>query len=132
MRFTRSPLGASSSARPRAAVFAVGRRIYVACPNGSSSCVTLTDDLGTVPVGSLVDGSEVTIVAWRPGVAGKTRYRVRATDTGIEGWVAVGELRSTKIAIAPAPAAAPQSSNPAPPRVSAFGDSVRRFGQRRE
>ena len=67
MRFARSPLGVSSSARARAAVFAVGRRVYVACPNGSSSRVTLTDDSGRVPVASLVDGSEVTILAWRPG-----------------------------------------------------------------
>jgi hypothetical protein len=95
MKFTRSPLRASSSARPR--VFAVGGRAYIACPTGSSSGVTLTDESGNVPVANLVDGSEVTILAWRPGRASETRYRVRATATGTDGWLPVGNLRATAV-----------------------------------
>jgi hypothetical protein len=61
-------------------------------------------------------------------VAGNALYRVRAT----EGWLTISELRGTKIAI---PLAAsgptPQAPSPAPFRVS-FGESGRRFGQRRE
>src|SRR5262249_30979122 len=99
MRFTRFPRGASSSARPRAAVFAVGGRAYVACPSGSSSFVTLTDDHGKVPLASIVDGSEGTILAWPPGAAGAARYRVRVTATGTDGWLPVGNLRGTVVPV---------------------------------
>ena len=131
MRFTRRPRGASSSARPGAAVFAVGGRAYVVCPSGSSSRVTLTDDPGKVPLASLVDGSEVTILAWRPGAAGAARYRVRVTATGTDGWLPVGNLRATAVPVAPAPDVPPRSeASPRPHREPVgFGP---RFGQRRD
>jgi len=132
MGFPRAPLRAPSPPRARTPVFAVGQRIYVTSPGDGLVRATLTDEHGKTALASLDDGAEVTVLAWRPGVAGYTRYRVRATDTEVEGWLTVGELRSKRIAIAPALGAAPQASSPAPPRVTAFGDSVRRFGQRRQ
>ncbi len=132
LKFPRAPHRAPAPPRARTPVFAVGQRIYVTCPGDGLVRATLTDEGGKTALASLGDGAEVTVLAWRPSVAGTTRYRVRATATEGEGWLAVGELRSTKIAIAPALGAAPQPSSPAPPRVIASGNSVPRFGQRRQ
>jgi hypothetical protein len=131
MKFTRSPLRASSSTRPRTVVFAVGGRAYVACPTGSSSGVTLTDEPGNVPLASLVDGSEVTILAWRPGRASETRYRVRVTATGTDGWLPVGNLRATAAPVASAPDVPPPSEANPRPRREPVG-SRRGFGQPRD
>ncbi len=92
MPFARAPLRAPASPRARVAVFAVGRRAYVA--GAESARVTLTDR-AEKPLGSLGDGTEVTILAWLPGWAGATRYCVRATGSGLEGWLPVGALRGT-------------------------------------
>jgi hypothetical protein len=94
MAFSRGPLRASAPPRPRVAVFAVGRRVHVACAAGRSEGATLTaaDDQ---PLAILRDGAEVAIVGWRPGWSGGTRYGVRVTASGLEGWLGVGNLRGT-------------------------------------
>ena len=79
---------------------------------------------------SLGDGTEVAILAWRPGWAGGTRYRVRATDSGLEGWLPVGNLRSTVAAVPSVPTTLPPPAvGAAPLRVGEFAESGRRFGQ---
>ena len=127
MGFPRGPLRAPAPARIRASVFAVGRRVYVACAGDRSARVMLTDSAGKRPLASLGDGTEVAILAWRPGWAGTTQYRVRATDSGLEGWLPVGNLRSTEAASSSAPTPPPPAVRPATLRV---GESRRRFGQR--
>jgi hypothetical protein len=72
-------------------VFAVGRRVYV-------GRVTLTDETGKTERDSLKDGTEVAILGWRPGSGDSTQYHVRATESGVEGWVRVGGLRATALA----------------------------------
>jgi hypothetical protein len=130
MGFPRGPLRAPAPVRIRVAVFPVGRRVYVACADERPARVALTDEAGTRPLMSLGDGTEVAILAWRPGWAGATRYRVRATDSGLEGWLPVGNLRSTMAAIpAVSTALPPPAVGTAPLRVGEFAESGRRFGQ---
>ena len=123
MAFHRAPLRTPAPPRVRVAVFAVGRRVYVGGAGNRSARVMLMD-VADKPLASLGDGAEVTILAWLPGSAGTTRYCVRVTDSGVEGWLPVGDLRGTKVAI----------SSPAPPPAirPALGAeaSGRRFGQR--
>jgi hypothetical protein len=130
MGFPQRPLRAPAPVRIRVSVFAVGRRVYVACAGDRSARVTLTDEADRRPLASLGDGTEVAILAWRPSWAGNTRYRVRATDSGVEGWLPVGNLRSTEAAISSAPTAPPPPVRPAPLRAWEFAGSGRRFGQR--
>jgi len=105
----------------------------VACAGDRSARATLTDDAGKKPLATLGDGAQVAILGWRPGWAGSARYRVRATDSGLEGWLPVGNLRLTEVAIAPAPTAPPLPVvQPVPLRVGAVEGSGRRFGQRFE
>jgi len=127
MAFPRAPLRAPAPARVRVAVFAVGRRVYVAGGDRAAR-VTLTDDTER-PLASLGDGAEVTILAWLPGWAGTTRYCVRVTDSGLEGWLPVGDLRGTREAISSPPAVSPPPV--ARPALGAgpSGRSGRRFGQ---
>ena len=128
MGFPRGPRRAPAPARPRGPVFAVGRRICVApCPDDRSARVTLTDEGGKKPIGSLSDGAEVSILGWRPGWSGAARYHVRATASGEEGWLAVANLLTAN-GTTPSPSAAP-APLPAAPSVPAAG-SGRRFGQR--
>jgi hypothetical protein len=117
---------APAPARSRGAVFAVGRRVYVACAGDGSDRVILTDEAGKKPLASLGDGTEVAIVAWRPGWAGGTQYRVRATDSGLEGRLAVSSLRSTAAAASAVPLAPAPVIRPAAPRI---GESGRRLDQ---
>jgi hypothetical protein len=121
----RAPMRAPARPRVRVDVFAIGRRVYIAGAGAPSPRVTLTDDRER-PLASLSEGAEVTVVAWRPGWAGTTRYCVRATDSGLEGWLPAGDLRSTKAAI-PSPSAAPF---PPAARPAGSETSARRFGQR--
>ena len=126
-----SPARTRAPARPhvRVAVFAVGRRVYIAGVGARSARVTLTDDAER-PLASLSEGAEVTIVAWRPGWAGTTRYCVRVTDSGLEGWLAVGDLRGTKVAIPSPPAPPPPpAARPTVARAAKSEASGRRFGQ---
>ena len=89
--------------------------------------MTLTDTADR-PLATLGDGTEVTILAWLPGSA-DTRYRVRVTDSGLEGWLPVGDLRGK--ATITSPPAEPRPPVPRPAlRAAASGSSRRRFGQR--
>ena len=114
MAFPRGPLRVPAPARIRVSVFAVGRRVYAACAGDRSARVTLTD-ADERPLATLRDGTEVAILAWRPGWGGTARYRVRATDAGLEGWLPVGNLRGTEAATSSAPTAPPPSAVPPPP-----------------
>jgi len=126
MAFPRAPLRKPAPARVSVAIFAVGRRVYVAGAGDRSARVTLTD-AAERPLASLGDGAEVTILGWLPGWAATTRYRVRVTDSGLEGWLPVGDLRGTENAIASPPGVPP----PVRPGLGAgpSGRSGRRFGQ---
>ena len=74
-------------------VWAVGSRAYVHSP--ANAGIVLTDEFERVASGSLDDGAEVEVRAWRPrGIPG-ARYHVRARD-GAEGWLGVEHLRSTR------------------------------------
>jgi len=115
--------------RERESVFAVGRRVYVACVGERLAHVALTDDGGADARTVLADGTEVEILAWRPRGSRGTRYRVRATRDGREGWLAVDNLRGTPSAASPPVTAPPAATDPAPLRTTESGDSRRRFGQ---
>jgi len=120
---------AGPSVRTRESVFAVGRRVYVACVGERLAHVALTDDGGADARTVLADGTEVEILAWRPRGSRGTRYRVRATRDGREGWLAVDNLRGTPSAVSAPVAPSPAATDPAPLRPTASGDSRRRFGQ---
>ena len=92
--------------RRQPSVFAVGRRVYVACAVGGPAHVVLTDDAGADARTHLTDGTEVEILAWRPRGSDGTRYCVRSTCNGVMGWLPVDNLRNTRAAI-PVPAEAP-------------------------
>jgi hypothetical protein len=121
---------AARPGRTRASIFAVGRRVYVACAGDRRAQVALPDAAGADALNRLADGTEVEILAWRPRGADGTRYRVRSTCNGREGWLAVDNLRSTPCAVA-APIEPPRAATgSAPLRATESGDSGRRFGQR--
>jgi hypothetical protein len=90
--------------------------------------VALTDDAGADARTHLTDGTEVEILAWRPRKFDGTRYRVRATREGFEGWLAGDNLRSTPVAIL-APREPPVATESVP-RAMDPRDAGRRFGQR--
>ena len=104
MAFPGSPYrsAASTAVRPRGTgvVFAIGRHVFVACPTPRTPGVTLTDDSGATPCGKLRDGAEVEIVAWRPRGPLGTRYLVRSSSKGVEGWLGAGELRGARNKVA--------------------------------
>jgi hypothetical protein len=104
--------------------------VYVAGDREGSLPVVLTDDAGKTPVATLRDGVEVSIEAWRPGPGTATRYHVRATESGTEGWLAVGNLRTSSAASAPAlqPSAAQHGTGPR--AAVERGEVSRPFGQR--
>ena len=105
------------AARP---VLSVGRRVLVNCPRDEGR-VALTDAFGNGGAGSLPDGAEVEILAWRPRGPSGARYQVQSTRDGLEGWVSADHLR--------APAAlAPPSPEPTPAPAA---DPPRKFGRRR-
>jgi hypothetical protein len=122
---------APASSRKRTSAFAVGRRVYVACSREHPPQIALKDDAGAVTRsgGSLRDGTEVEILAWRPRGFGETRYRVRSTGTGLEGWLAGDNLRATLVAVAPPQETAP-SAVASDTQRAGFADTHRRFGQR--
>ena len=125
-----SSFRAAPLVRTQASVFAVGRRVYVACAGDRLAHVALTDDAGAPARTGLADGTEVEILAWRPRGFHGTRYRVRATCDGLEGWLAVDNLRSTPSAV-PAPIAPPLAATGSAPLLAPVsGDPGRRFGQR--
>jgi hypothetical protein len=121
---------AAPRSRTHASVFAVGRRVYVACAGGRLAHVVLTDDGGADAPDRLADGTEVEILAWRPRGSGGARYRVRSTSNGLEGWLAVDNLRSTPFAVS-APIEPPRAATgSAQLRATESEESGRRFGQR--
>jgi hypothetical protein len=100
---------ASAPARRRspAVVFAVGRRVFIASTTAPLSSVPLTDDSGVTVCGSLRDGAEVEIVAWRPLGSQGTRYLVRSSSKGIEGWLGAADIRGSKAKAAGVPVTSP-------------------------
>jgi len=74
-------------------IHAVGWRVVVTHPGGGSKRVTLTDREATSALDTVAAGAEVEILAWHPSAKG-TRYRVRSTDGGVEGWVGAASLKS--------------------------------------
>jgi hypothetical protein len=102
---------------------AVGQRVFVNCAANRSGPVTLADVSGKVlSTVHLADGIEVEVVAWRPGGASDTRYRVRGPD-GADGWLPAENLRRL---LAPLPPPEPPTSAQA--RIVADAGR-RRFGQ---
>src|SRR6185436_7171796 len=84
MGFFQSSYRARLPRRAGGPIFAVGRRVYIASPAGRPARLTSTDDGAGDALTSLVDGTEVEILAWRPRSSG-THYRVRSTRAGLEG-----------------------------------------------
>ena len=107
MPFSQRPFRRPSPVRVGGSVLAVGWRAYVARSGDGPARVTLTDDAGTSALASLVDGTEVEILAWRPRGAVGTRYRVRSTPNNLEGWLAAGNLRPARAPVSPRPAGPP-------------------------
>jgi hypothetical protein len=114
----------TSPPKVRSRVWAVGSRAYVHSP--ANAAIVLTDEFDKVASGSLDDGAEVEVRAWRPRSVPGARYHVRSRD-GAEGWLGVADLRSTRDSpsAAPVPAVAP----PSEPETG-FVSYSRRFGQR--
>ena len=103
-------------------VWAIGTWAYVHSP--ANAAIVLTDEFEKVASGSLDDGAEVEVRAWRPrGVPG-ARYHVRARD-GAEGWLGVEQLRSTREMPPPAVTSSARAASETDPAAW-----VRRFGQR--
>ena len=102
--------------RPRSTtpILAVGHRVLVSCPGNGTRGVTLTDSDGTTPLATVVDGAEVEIVAWQPRGAGGTRYRIKATSGGMQGWLAAANLRARPL---PPPPPRPVATPPVPSRA---------------
>lgn len=92
----RSTVPAPPNRRSLGVVFAVGRHVFVACPSTRTAGVTLTDDAGAHACGKLRDGTEVEIVAWRPRGPDGTRYLVRSSHKGVEGWLGATDLRGSR------------------------------------
>ena len=107
-------------ARTSTPVLSVGRRVFVNCPRDEGH-VSLTDALGKGGAGSLPNGAEVEILAWRPRGPGGARYQVQSTRDRVGGWLSADRLRALA---AVAPSASPA---PAPAPVA---DPPRRFGRR--
>jgi len=105
--------------RESCTVFAVGQRAFVHGPAVAGRLVTLTDQHGTIPQTALEDGVEVQVLAWRPRGSSGTRYRVREA-TGVDGWLAADELRTTAVR--------PPEAAPEPPSAMQYG---RPFGSGR-
>jgi hypothetical protein len=113
-------------------VLAVGRRVLVSCPGGATGRATLTDAKGTTPLATLPHGAEVEILGWQPRGASGTRYSIRSSESGVEGWVGGDSLR------APAPpppsdtivSAASLVEGARPPKASAATTAPRRSGER--
>jgi hypothetical protein len=104
---------------------AVGQRVYVDAAGHPSGSIPLGDVNGKVFSNvQLPDGVEVEVIAWRPGGADDTRYRVR-TAHGIDGWLPAANLRRSA---EPAPRASAPTPAAAMPSITDTG--VRPFGQR--
>jgi hypothetical protein len=100
MGFFQSSYRARLPLRAGGPIFAVGRRVYVGSPAGRPARLTSTDDGAGDALTSLVDGTEVEILGWRPRSSG-TLYRVRSTRVGVEGWLAAGSVYCPEPTVAP-------------------------------
>jgi hypothetical protein len=89
-----------SGARP---VLGVGWRVLVIRGEFPAGPIALTDPAGNA-VGSVVDGDEVEILAWRPGRSVDPHYRVRSS-AGTEGWIEAANLARKSV---PVPVVPPQ------------------------
>jgi len=124
--FFPQPPGRSRSA---GAVLAVGRRVLVSCPSGATGRATLTDAKGTTPLATLPHGAEVEILGWQPRGAGGTRYSIRSSESGVEGWVGGESLRAPAPPPAPVTAGLAEASRP-PKASSPAAAPPRRSGER--
>ena len=95
-RYRSSSATAPARGRSPLVVFAVGRRVFVESTAAQMPRVTLTDDSGAAARGSLRHGTEVEIMAWRPHGPLGTRYLVRASSKGVEGWLGAADIRGAK------------------------------------
>ena len=118
--------------RGSGSVLAVGRRVLVSCPGGATGRATLTDVKGITPLATLPHGAEVEILGWQPRGAGGTRYSIRSSESGVEGWLGVESLRapappppSATVAVAASPA-----DRAHPPRGTPATAAPRRSGAR--
>jgi hypothetical protein len=107
------PVGGPPGSKDRPAL-AVGSRAVVA-GRAHGSGVMLTDDSGTIVVGTIPDGTEVEVVAWRPRRGGDTRYRVAPAGGGPEGWVHATSLRPCEVVAPPKRVEITAPRNPVPP-----------------
>src|SRR3989454_6908448 len=109
-------------------VLAVGRRVLVSCPSGATGRATLTDAKGTTPLATLPHGAEVEILGWQPRGAGGTRYSIRSSEAGREGWVRGESLRAP----APPPPSETRGVGEAlrTPKASSPAGAPRRSGER--
>ena len=73
-------------------ILAAGWRVVVTSPVAGTKRVSLTDSDATTVLATVAAGIEVEILAWQPGARG-TRYRVRSTQGGVEGWVGAASLK---------------------------------------
>lgn len=88
MRGRRSP---SEGGRDGGLVLGIGRRAFAT--GGAKGVVALTDDNGSVVLGTLEDGAEVEVLAWVPRRSA-TRYRVQSTKNhAVQGWLGAASLR---------------------------------------
>jgi len=127
MSFARSTVRRSST---DTIVHAVGQRVYVNRSGRGLGYVELMNDVGTTAIGRLDDGVEVMVMAWRPRGSTGTRYYVRCTGDGREGWVRVTDLRRARtVALRPAAAGPPANSAPAA-TASPVRDRKPRSGRR--
>ena len=110
------------------AVLAVGRRVLVSCPSGTTGHATLTDAKGTTPLATLPHGAEVEILGWQPRGAGGTRYSIRSSESGVEGWVGGESLRAPVPPPPPATATLAEASRPA--KATSPAAAPRRSGER--
>jgi hypothetical protein len=131
MPFPWGPRRGSTPVRVRPPLFAVGQRVSVTCPGGHPARVAFTDDADGRVLGSLADGTEVEILAWRPNGFRSARYRVRATSNCLEGWLAVASLRGPEFVVPPAwIGSGPPTTASTSLRAEKPVDTGRRFGQR--
>jgi hypothetical protein len=111
-------------------VHGVGQRVYVNCSGNGLAHVDLMNGEGTTVIASLADGTEVMVVAWKPRGAPGTRYCVRCTSDGVEGWLAAANLRRTRAVALPALPAGPPAKSAPDSTGSVARDAKPRFGRR--
>lgn len=93
-RSLRQPAGS------RAPVLGVGWRVLVTTGASALPSVGLMDAMGNA-VGSVADGAEVEILAWRPGRSVDPRYRVRSVSDRAEGWIEAANLAQKQSSLVP-------------------------------